>query len=140
MRGEGDAATALVSRALAEGGPAGYVRSFLDAPRPVAVAIAALAASGGDGAAAATARRLAARAEAQGTGTGGGLLSPRERRVLQLLCLGFTNRELADRLFVSENTVKTHLKSVYGKIGARNRAEAAVRAQALGLGPEEGTE
>ena len=140
MRGEGDTAAALISRALAEGGPAGYVRSFLDAPRPVAVAIAALAASGDEGAAAAVSRRLAARPEAPRTGTSGGLLSPRERRVLQLLSLGFTNRELAERLFVSENTVKTHLKSVYGKIGARNRAEAAVRAQALGLSPAEGTE
>ena len=62
-------------------------------------------------------------------------LSPRERRVLQQLSLGLTTRELATRLFVSENTIKTHLKNIYGKIGARNRAEAVLRAQALGLGP-----
>ena len=62
-------------------------------------------------------------------------LSPSERRVLEQLVAGRANKEIAQRLFVSPNTVKTHIRRIYGKLGAKNRAEAIVRAQALGLTP-----
>lgn len=51
-------------------------------------------------------------------------LSEREERVLRLLCDGTSNRDLATQLAVSENTVKFHLKNLYGKLGVSSRAQA----------------
>ena len=53
-------------------------------------------------------------------------LSPREREVLALLADGLRNREIAERLVVSETTVKTHVRHILEKLHLRNRAEAAV--------------
>lgn len=52
-------------------------------------------------------------------------LSPREREVLALLAEGMRNREIAERLVVSETTVKTHVRHVLEKLRLRNRSEAA---------------
>jgi LuxR family maltose regulon positive regulatory protein len=60
-------------------------------------------------------------------------LNPRELEVLRLLAAGMTNREIANSLFVSTGTVKTHVHNIYGKLGARNRTEAAARARELGF-------
>jgi two-component system response regulator DesR len=60
-------------------------------------------------------------------------LSERERQVLDLIAGGATNREIAAELFLSPHTVKDHTSTLYRKIGARNRAEAILRAQRLGL-------
>jgi DNA-binding NarL/FixJ family response regulator len=61
-------------------------------------------------------------------------LSGREREVLELIGDGATNREIADRLHLSPHTVKDHTSVLYRKLGVRNRAEAARRAEQLGLG------
>jgi DNA-binding NarL/FixJ family response regulator len=63
----------------------------------------------------------------------GTLLSERERQVLHLIALGATNREIADRLFLSPHTVKDHTSTLYRKVKAKNRADAIQRAQRLGL-------
>lgn len=60
-------------------------------------------------------------------------LTEREREVLGLVAGGATNREIAERLFLSPHTVKEHTSSLYRKLGVRNRAEAVQRAQRLGL-------
>jgi two-component system response regulator DesR len=62
-------------------------------------------------------------------------LSSREREVLELIGEGATNREIAERLFLSPHTVKDHTTALYRKLGVRNRAEAAKRAEQLGLSP-----
>ena len=58
-------------------------------------------------------------------------LSVREQEVLALLCTGATNREIAAALHVGPETVKKHARSLYRKLGARNRTEAARRAAEL---------
>jgi len=60
-------------------------------------------------------------------------ISPREGEVLQLVAQGATNKEIADSLFISENTVKTHLKNIMEKLHLVNRSQAAAYAVKRGL-------
>jgi two-component system response regulator DesR len=60
-------------------------------------------------------------------------LSEREREVIALIATGSTNREIAERLFLSPHTVKEYVSGIYRKLDVRNRAEAVKRAQRLGL-------
>jgi DNA-binding NarL/FixJ family response regulator len=53
------------------------------------------------------------------------VFSLREKQVLQLVAAGLTNAEIADRLFLSESTIKSHLSSSFRKLGVSSRAEAA---------------
>jgi LuxR family maltose regulon positive regulatory protein len=58
-------------------------------------------------------------------------LSNREEAVLRYLPTPLSNREIADELFVTTNTVKTHLRSIYRKLDVARRREAVERARAL---------
>ncbi len=60
-------------------------------------------------------------------------LSPREMDVLQLLIKGRSNKEIASALFISEDTVKAHLKTLFAKLNVRDRTEAAVSAIRHGI-------
>jgi DNA-binding NarL/FixJ family response regulator len=60
-------------------------------------------------------------------------LTPREAEVLGLIAEGLTNAEIAERLFVSAATVKSHVNHIFAKIGARDRAQAVVYAYANGI-------
>jgi LuxR family maltose regulon positive regulatory protein len=60
-------------------------------------------------------------------------LNKREREVLHLICEGCSNREIAENLTVSLNTVKTHVSRIFGKLGVTNRTQAAARARQMGL-------
>lgn len=60
-------------------------------------------------------------------------LTEREIEVLAEIAGGYTNEEIADRLFISRGTVKRHASNIYLKLGAHHRAEAAARGRALGL-------
>lgn len=62
-----------------------------------------------------------------------GGFTKREVDVLKLLALGKSNVQIANSLFVSENTVRTHMRNILGKLGATNRTEAVVMAQQQGL-------
>ena len=62
-------------------------------------------------------------------------LSERELEVLQLIAEGLMNREIADRLYLSLNTVKVHTRTIYGKLGVHNRTQAVAKARALGALP-----
>jgi LuxR family maltose regulon positive regulatory protein len=60
-------------------------------------------------------------------------LSPREQEVLELVAAGLTNREIAEQLVISPETVKKHTGTIYGKLGVSNRTEAVARARTLDL-------
>jgi DNA-binding NarL/FixJ family response regulator len=60
-------------------------------------------------------------------------LSQREHEVISLIAEGLSNQEIADRLFVSERTVRFHVTSIFHKLGADNRAQAVAIANRLGI-------
>jgi LuxR family maltose regulon positive regulatory protein len=140
---QGDTSSALspLERALSLAEPQGYVRVFVSEGPPMArllkeaasrqVApdsarrlLAAFPSAGPDGA------RLA------GAGLEGkALLSDRETEVLQLIAAGLTNREIAERLYLSLYTVKAHARSIYDKLDAHSRTQAVARARELGILP-----
>jgi NarL family two-component system response regulator LiaR len=62
-------------------------------------------------------------------------ITPRELEILELIATGLSNREIADRECVSENTVKTHSSRVFEKLGARRRTQAVQRGRELRLIP-----
>jgi DNA-binding CsgD family transcriptional regulator len=62
-------------------------------------------------------------------------ISPRELRVLEELAAGRSNKEIADRLCVSPNTVKTHVARLLEKLEAKRRTDAIARARELGIVP-----
>lgn len=80
-------------------------------------------------------RRLAKKGTA-GTNTGarlglreqGGALSAREREIVILVAQGFKNKEMAERMFISEQTVKNHLHNIFDKLGVSDRLELALYA------------
>jgi DNA-binding NarL/FixJ family response regulator len=61
-------------------------------------------------------------------------LSERELEVLQWLSSGASNREIAGRLYITENTVKRHVYNIFGKLNVSNRTQAALQAYRLGIG------
>jgi LuxR family maltose regulon positive regulatory protein len=60
-------------------------------------------------------------------------LSQRELEVLRCMADGLTNQEIADKLVLSLNTIKTHVKNIHSKLDVRNRTQATARARQLGL-------
>jgi len=135
--GQAMPALTALSRALSLAEPEGYVRVFADEGAPMARLLQSAVAQGQCPAYAA---RLLAALGAPQPGrervTHGGLPEPlteRELEVLRLLAAGLSNREIADELVISVDTVRSHCKSIFGKLSVHKRWEAAHRAQELGL-------
>jgi DNA-binding NarL/FixJ family response regulator len=128
----GDRAAATVALRLADAGAAGL------GARPLREALEALARRA----------RIALEAPVSEAGTEPEVeedpfgLTPREREVLALVADGRTNRQIAERLFISESTAGVHVSNILGKLGVASRGEAAAIAFRLGLvadGLEAGT-
>jgi NarL family two-component system response regulator LiaR len=62
-------------------------------------------------------------------------ITPRELEILELIAAGLSNKEIAERVYVSENTVKTHSSRVFDKLGARRRTQAVQLGKKLRLIP-----
>ena len=142
--GESEAALAALEHAVDLAEPDGWVRLFVDAGPATAEALAEVAvrragSSFVRGLARATAAvdRAAARTAVPALGRGGGLVDPlseRELEVLRLLGSDLDGPGIARELVVSLNTVRTHTKHIYTKLGVNNRRTAVTRAHQLGLG------
>jgi LuxR family maltose regulon positive regulatory protein len=138
--GDLDGALGALGRALRLAEPEGYVRVFLDEGKPMGELLRQMAAGGiatdcagrllavlgSESKDDTQAARLTSLAEP---------LTGREMEVLQLLAQGFTNPEIAQRLFISLPTVKSHTRNIYGKLGVHSRREAAAQARTLGILP-----
>lgn len=60
-------------------------------------------------------------------------ITPREHQILGLIAEGLSNREIGERAFISENTVKTHSSRLFDKLGVKRRVQAVQRGRELGL-------
>ena len=133
--GETRKAVETLDRALALSEPEGFIRPFLDLGPPIATLLEKVAEGGKNKE---WARHLLRKFEdtPREPLTQTALLEPlsdREQEVLGLLVSGLSNQEIANRLFVSINTVKTHISRVYSKLQVKSRAQAMVRCQQLDL-------
>lgn len=133
-----DEALTLLTEALTRAEPEGYVRTFVDAGEPMAALLREAATQGitPDFVEKLLAAFGTPETPAPTPAVAQPLIEPlsdRELDVLHLLADGQTNQEIAQALCVSVNTVKTHLKNIYGKLGVSSRREAVAQAKDLGL-------
>ena len=134
--GSTDEAAALLEQALALAEPDGAYRAFLDGGSSVRSAMTVLIQPTSRHAG--FAGRILERFDAQaprpaGPDTASVPLTDSERAVLRFLPSHMTNEEISQALFLSINTVKTHLRSAYRKLGVSSRREAIARGRRLGL-------
>jgi LuxR family maltose regulon positive regulatory protein len=143
-QGDTDQAMSALEEALNRAEPGGFIRTFVDEGLPMARLLYEAAARG---IAPEYTHRLLAAFPVTTTETSEPTkpqpakfeliepLSERELEVLQLIAEGLTNQEIASRLFLALNTVKSHSRNIYGKLNVHSRTQAMARAQALGLLP-----
>lgn len=135
-------AISALQQALALAESEGYVRVFLDEGRPMAALLRRAASSGV--AEVYIGRLLTAFETTRPRGQFHPSppidaqplvepLSPREIEVMQLIAVGDSNHEIAQRLFISVHTVKKHVTNIFGKLGVTSRTQAVARARELGL-------
>jgi two-component system response regulator DevR len=123
----------LVAEALRRGAQA-YVLKDVDLGELVRIIRAvARGESGFDSRSAAVVRALAAGGPSGSAGDESPALTGREREVVRLIAEGLTNREIGQAIFVSESTVKFHVRNVMRKLDVHHRAEVAYAASRLGL-------
>jgi LuxR family maltose regulon positive regulatory protein len=131
-----------LARALELAEPEGFVRTFVDEGEPMAALLRRAASRGIAPAYASTLLAVFRASEPQGSTAlpvhAQPLVEPlsdRELEVLHLLADGLTNAEIAQRLVISLPTVKSHTRSIYGKLGVHSRKQAVARARELGILP-----
>jgi LuxR family maltose regulon positive regulatory protein len=136
----GEKSVALLIEAMDLAKTYGLVRLFVDAHPALgdwAQRVAAEQSSGGSGLPAAGVRPLAAQMRSQrpqeSRATPSMALTPKEREVLELLSRNLSNKEIARAMQIGEETIKWHLKNLFGKLDAGTRKQVVRRAQLLGL-------
>ncbi len=133
VAGDDVAATTSLTKALALAEPQWYVRTFLDADPALMDLLRPLAVASDGYAARILASARSAPSRRRSSSNAPDELSDRELDVLRLLRSDLSGPEVARELHVSLNTLRTHTKHIYTKLGATNRREAVTRAAELGL-------
>ncbi len=142
VQGRAGQARATLTQALAEAlEPEGHVRLFLDEGAPMTGLLRGAAHAGAAGDHVSRLLRLAASAPAQAAGSAQGqgppssaeMLSAREVEVLRALGGGLSGPQIADELFISYNTLRTHTKHIFAKLGVADRRAAVRLAHERGL-------
>jgi LuxR family maltose regulon positive regulatory protein len=141
-QGDADQAVASLEQALALAKPGGYVRAFVEEGAPMARLLYAAAERGieqeyvgrllvafPDATLSPTEHARSARLKAKMVEP----LSEREIEVLSLIADGLSNRQVAQRLVISPNTVRVHTSNIYSKLGVTNRTQAVTKARGLGI-------
>jgi LuxR family maltose regulon positive regulatory protein len=139
--GQGERASALahLESALQYAAPEGYRRPFLDAPAEVQMLLPHVQRADADFVEDLMARSdldVSTAPEAPPSLPSDYLLDPlseREMEVLGLIAAGLSNREIAERLFITVGTVKRHAHNLYGKLQVSGRVQAVARAREIGL-------
>jgi len=140
-QGENSLALASLESALTLAEPEGYVRIFVDEGLPMENLLSEAIAQGmmSD-----YVKKLLAVFEAEKQKTDSTApqelitpLSERELEILTLIAAGLKNKEIAEQLFISLNTVLYHVKNIYGKLGVKKRTLAIIKARELNLLPDE---
>lgn len=127
MHGESD----VMARAI-QAGAVGYL--VKDCSTEEIVAAVCMAADGGGTVSSELATSMLAEVQRDTSAeVGDAVISPREEEVLQLVADGLSIPEVASELYISAKTVKNHLGSIYGKLDARDRTQAVLRAVRMGI-------
>jgi LuxR family maltose regulon positive regulatory protein len=128
-----ETAVPLFQQTLTQAEPGGYVRLFLDYPDPTLRRLLHLAAH--NSVTAEYARMLLTHCDPETTAPDPTIqpLSPRELEVLHHLAAGRTNRDIANEMVLSLNTIKAHTRRLYAKLDVNNRTQAVARARDLHL-------
>lgn len=132
-RGARPAALLSLRAALRLAAPGGFVRCFLDEGEEVTQLLRESEREIAPAERDFVRRLLGASGAAAVPATTLDALTERERQILVFLANGVSNREMATRIFVSENTVKFHLKNIYSKLAVSTRLQAVVAARQIGL-------
>lgn len=139
MLGDEDRAINFLERAIRLGHSSGHIRNFIDLCEPIVHLLKKLVSQG---IALEFTNQIIREIQNQQTrnsaatqpiGTLIDALSEREQQVLQLLVTDMKTPEIANELIISVSTVRSHIKSIYSKLGAHSRYEAITKAQALKL-------
>ena len=126
-----DTAVTLLTNALALAEPEGYIRLFVDEGQPILALLYRL--KDGGGRLKPYIDTLLAAFDEQSIQPLIDPLSERELEILALITAGLKNKEIAEQLFISLNTVLYHNKNIYGKLGVNKRVLAIAKARELGL-------
>jgi len=135
---EGNSSQAMsdLGKALSLAEPGGHIRLFIDESKPMAKLLEKLLGTRVDFPRSYANKLLLNMKLPTPSATDAGLIEPlseRELDVLRCLAAGLSNREITEKLFISLNTVKTHLKNINDKLNVHNRTQAVARARELGL-------
>jgi len=140
--GRVDEALVILEESLTLGGPSGWIRPYLEPGPPVVRLLQRLHERGGPltsvepvlaAAEAAVERAYAARAQGRKNRRAAAALTNRELEILELLAQRMRDKEIAARLFISPQTVNSHLRNIYQKLEVTDRRQAVARANDMGI-------
>ncbi len=133
--GNSGASRTALDRALEIGAPEGFIHSFLSYGRSMISPLTDAVQRGSDHREHATQllKTLGVDMKVPLAPNASGVLSAREFEVLRLVATGSSNRDIGDALFISEETVKTHLRRIFEKLGVSNRTQAVAKGRELEL-------